>query len=138
MPVVACAWLQGSPLSVALILLGCIVGLWTSAILIANEFPDMRADAGANKRTLVVRLGRRAPWLYFSVQTLAAVALGYIQWLAGWSLWSLAVPILLILAAAHASPKLISGRPAQSIAIKTTLISHLLGGIWLAAMVALA
>ena len=35
------------------------LGILIAAFLWINEFPDCRADAGAGKRTLVVRLGRR-------------------------------------------------------------------------------
>ncbi len=34
------------------------LGLCTAAFLLANEFPDYRADVGAGKRNLVVQLGR--------------------------------------------------------------------------------
>ena len=36
------------------------LGVFTAAFLLANEFPDRRADLGAQKRNLVVRLGPRA------------------------------------------------------------------------------
>jgi 1,4-dihydroxy-2-naphthoate octaprenyltransferase len=44
------------------------LGLLIAAFLIVNEFPDARADAGAGKRTLVVRLGpRRSTRLFAGV-----------------------------------------------------------------------
>lgn len=39
------------------VLLSCGLGLQVAAFLVANEFPDRRADASVGKRTLVVRLG---------------------------------------------------------------------------------
>ncbi len=36
------------------------LGVFTAAFLLVNEFPDYTADVGANKRNLVVQLGRRA------------------------------------------------------------------------------
>jgi 1,4-dihydroxy-2-naphthoate octaprenyltransferase len=44
------------------------LGLLIAAFLVVNEFPDARADAGAGKRTLVVRLGpRRSARLFAAV-----------------------------------------------------------------------
>ncbi len=42
----------------AVVLASLPLGLLIAAFLIANEFPDLRADAASGKRTLVVRLGR--------------------------------------------------------------------------------
>lgn len=48
------------------------LGLLIAAFLIANEFPDLRADAASGKRTLVVRLGRAGgARLFQAVVTLA-------------------------------------------------------------------
>lgn len=44
---------------------GAAVGLLAANILVANNYRDLEADERANKRTLVVRLGRRfAVWQY--------------------------------------------------------------------------
>lgn len=58
------------------------LGLLIAAFLWINEFPDYRADRGAGKRTLVVRLGRRSASRIFA----AMIGLAY----AG----ALALPIL--------------------------------------------
>jgi 1,4-dihydroxy-2-naphthoate octaprenyltransferase len=51
------------------------VALLVALVLFINEFPDFRADAATNKRTLVVRLGReRAAKLYPVLGTLPFVA----------------------------------------------------------------
>ncbi len=50
------------------------LGLLIAAFLWINEFPDFRADETAGKRTLVVRLGRRAASRLFAVVVAAAYA----------------------------------------------------------------
>ncbi len=46
--------------------LGVPLGLLVAAFLVVNEFPDATADAGAGKRTWVVRLGRRRATTLFA------------------------------------------------------------------------
>ncbi|MHC4821408.1 MAG: prenyltransferase [Planctomycetota bacterium] len=50
---------QRGDVSLQLILLSIPLGMLIASFLWINEFPDLRADASAGKRTLVVRLGRR-------------------------------------------------------------------------------
>lgn len=51
---------QARAWSLDVVLLSLPLGVFTAAFLLVNEFPDFLADAGAGKRNLVVRLGRRA------------------------------------------------------------------------------
>lgn len=58
------------------------LGLLIAAFLWVNEFPDHDADVGANKRNLIVRLGKHRasrvlPWIYGA----AFVVLGALPWL---------------------------------------------------------
>jgi 1,4-dihydroxy-2-naphthoate octaprenyltransferase len=58
------------------------LGLLIAAFLWINEFPDYRADAGAGKRTLVVRLGRKRAadaflWLVVAAFVLLLVSLAF-------------------------------------------------------------
>ncbi len=133
LPVAASAWLQQSSLTLDGVLAAAAVGCWTAAILICNEIPDIKADAAAGKRTLVVRLGaRRAPSLYLAVQAVAAVLLLALGWLSELPAWATLPPLLIMLAALVAAPLMMGGRGRQLAAIRITLAIHLLGGIWLA------
>ncbi|HEX5053727.1 MAG TPA: prenyltransferase [Planctomycetota bacterium] len=62
-------WIQARQSSVAAIWVAVPLGLLIAAFLWVNEFPDYRADLGAGKRNLVVRLGQRRasrvlPWIH--------------------------------------------------------------------------
>jgi 1,4-dihydroxy-2-naphthoate octaprenyltransferase len=58
-------FVQAQTLDVEPLVSSLPVGLLISAILYINEFPDLRADEAAGKRTLVVRLGfKRASYGY--------------------------------------------------------------------------
>jgi 1,4-dihydroxy-2-naphthoate octaprenyltransferase len=52
--------------------LACALGLLIAGFLVANEFPDYRADRAGGKRNLVVRLGRaRGAWLFAAISLAA-------------------------------------------------------------------
>jgi len=73
-PLVACGTYlvqRGALADPALVVLSAGLGALVSAFLLANEFPDARADEASGKRTLVVRLGRaRAARVFGVVQAL--------------------------------------------------------------------
>ncbi len=58
---------QRGELPVDVLLASAPLGLLIGGFLWINEFPDRRADAGAGKRTLVVRLGPRRAAIGFAV-----------------------------------------------------------------------
>lgn len=62
-------WIQAQRFAAAVLWLSLPLGLLIAAFLWVNEFPDYRADVGAKKRNLVVRLGRERAsralcWIY--------------------------------------------------------------------------
>ena len=59
------------------------LGILIAAFLWINEFPDFHADRAAGKRTLVVRLGRRAASLVFVGLVAAAFLLLFAEPLLG-------------------------------------------------------
>jgi len=72
-------WIQSQQPSVAVLWVAVPLGLLIAAFLWVNEFPDHRADVGAGKRNLVVRLGpplasRVLPWIHGSAFVVLALA----------------------------------------------------------------
>lgn len=68
-------WVQALALTPEALLVGVPVGLLTTAILVVNNVRDADTDARAGKRTLVVRLGRRAGRAEYALLTVTAYAL---------------------------------------------------------------
>ena len=73
--------IQAGTLSWPAFWLSLPLGLLVAAFLWVNEFPDYLADAGAGKRNLIVRLGRRRasrilPVIYFSAFAILPVLVG--------------------------------------------------------------
>ena len=110
-------------------------------VLYINQFPDVKADAGAGKNTLVVQLGvARARWGYALIAglaygwPLAMVAAGYLPALALVAL----LPALASIAAArqlwaHAA------RPAElTPALKLTILSASAHGLMLSIVLCLS
>jgi 1,4-dihydroxy-2-naphthoate polyprenyltransferase len=119
---------QRGTVSPALLGLSVPLGALVASFLWINEFPDFEADRGAGKRTLVVRLGRRAARRVFaflvglSYAGLAALPLTGIPWtvLLGLAGLPFAVAAAVRLARdPRATPRLV---PAQA----WTLLSFLL------------
>ena len=80
-------FVQAGSLSNAAVLCGVPLGLLSANILLVNNYRDMETDAAANKRTLVVRLGRRFARAQFAachgaalLAPVALMALGF-----GWA-----------------------------------------------------
>jgi 1,4-dihydroxy-2-naphthoate octaprenyltransferase len=137
LPVVGAAWLQAGTLVPLAVLLSLSLGCWIAAVLIANEVPDAAADAGAGKRTLVVRLGAGGTAiLYAAVQAAAVIALADGAGLGWVPAWGVAGPALLGIAALMAARDLRGPRASLAHAIKLTLAIHLAGGLWLCLLAA--
>lgn len=120
---------------------GLPFALLVANLLFINQFPDVKADAAAGKRNLVVRLGaRRACFLYRAIAAVAHL------WLAGAVLLG-ALPALTLVALASAVPasaaaRLLSReaeRPAAlDPAIRATIGAALMHGALAAAALAAA
>jgi len=75
------------------LLAGVPMGLLAANILVVNNYRDADTDAAANKRTLVVRFGRRPTRAQHAASLCIALAVPAIYWAAGFGPWCL-LPLL--------------------------------------------
>lgn len=150
--VIAAAWLlvtvgadvaQRGAWSPVPVIAGLPLALLVAAILLANGYPDRRADAASGKRTIVVRLGtRRAARAYLGLIGAAGL------WLAGavaagalpaGALAGL-LPLVMSLDAARRLRRHRDGDPAESLlpAIRATIAAAHLHGLLVAGALLLA
>jgi 1,4-dihydroxy-2-naphthoate octaprenyltransferase len=137
LPVMGSAWLQSGVFDSAALLIAVPTSVWVTAILLINEVPDLRADAGAGKRTLPVRIGIDGTrMVYIALHAgalLAAIALvlrGELHWLV---LTGSAALFALALAAARGIREPTGAtRDALRGSIEKTLAMHALGSLWIA------
>ncbi len=115
--------------------------LLVANVLYINQFPDVKADAQAGKRTMVVRLGvQRARWGYALIALLtygwvvAMVAVGQLPWSA--------LVSLLAAAASFGALRVLwrhAAEPAQlAPALKLTILAASLHGLLLAGVLVLS
>jgi 1,4-dihydroxy-2-naphthoate octaprenyltransferase len=65
LPVYGSYYLQAGSIDVVPLPAGCVVGIMIFLVILANEFPDLPADAAVNRKTLVVLFGvRPCVWIY--------------------------------------------------------------------------
>ena len=111
------------------------VGLLVTAILVVNNVRDIETDRAAGKRTLAVRLGRRASRVQYALLVATAYAVPLLLWLAhvtSWLFWLpwLTAPLayrLICTVSTHADG------PTLNRALKGTGRLHLLFGLLFAA-----
>jgi 1,4-dihydroxy-2-naphthoate octaprenyltransferase len=110
-------FVQAGYLAPEAITCGAAIGLLAANILVANNYRDMETDARANKRTLVVRFGRRfAVWQY-ALSALVAFTAPAGLMLAGFR-WPVLLPLVLLPWAARLAHRLgCSVEAAEQIAI---------------------
>jgi 1,4-dihydroxy-2-naphthoate polyprenyltransferase len=70
------------------------VGLLVTAILVVNNVRDIETDRAAGKRTLAVRLGRRASRVQYALLVALAYAMPLLLWLAHVTSWTFWLPWL--------------------------------------------
>jgi 1,4-dihydroxy-2-naphthoate octaprenyltransferase len=131
LPTLGAVWLQTDGVDSGAVLLSLPVSAWVTAILIINEVPDVDADRGAGKRTLVVRCGAVGARLIYRGLTLLAFAASGIailrHVLPSWYLLpAIALGLAGQLAARRISTEAVN-RPALKRAIELTLAIQAIG-----------
>ncbi len=101
--VAVCAtyYVQAGAITLPAILSAVGIGGLATNILVVNNYRDVETDAKAGKRTLVVRLGRRAARAQFAGSLLLALAVPIVMLLIGFQLWTLLPLVLLPLGWKH-------------------------------------
>lgn len=94
-------FVQAGAVTVDAILAGTPVGLLAANILVVNNYRDAETDAVANKRTLVVRLGRPAARAQFNASLAGALAMPVVFLARGYRPWVLLPLVLAPLAWSH-------------------------------------
>lgn len=135
LPVVGAAWLQTHAWDPQVMLLAIPVSIWVGCILLINEIPDRTADEASGKRTLVVRLGALATIRLYMVAYCIALATLYLMVYSGMTTpYILILPsllFLLTLAVVYKSRDFVQSRISMTRIIKHTLMTHMLGSIWI-------
>jgi 1,4-dihydroxy-2-naphthoate octaprenyltransferase len=132
LPVVGSYWLQTGIVLSNAVILSLPSAFWIAAVLLVNEWPDVKADVVAGKRTLVVRLGLRGSWWLYVVLQLSAFSALLVA-----VMWEvipasgLILPLGLLVLAVFAAQAVARSSKTLRRGILCTLWIHALGGLWL-------
>lgn len=130
------AWAQIGTLTWAAVIAGVPPGLWSSAILLANNIRDIPGDTQSGKHTVAVRLGNRRARLLYSAMLLGGFAVAaFMVIFTPWAALALlalplAIPPIRAVQAGAVGPELIGVLGATSMIL-------LAGGLLLAAGLAI-
>lgn len=110
-------FVQAGRVTADAVLAGTAVGLLAANILVVNNYRDVETDAAANKRTLVVRLGRRAARGQFVASLAIALMIPLVLILRGYAWWVLLPLALVPVACVHVQRLRKSKTPNELIAL---------------------
>lgn len=137
LPVYGAYFLQTEKIDLVPLVPGILVGILIFLIILVNEFPDVRADAAVNKRTLIVAFGvPAAAWIYrivLIVSFILAVAAALLyrpMFYAGLLYLLTLVPAIDVLKVLKAEDLV---KPGQFKASRITVLVHTIGCLTLAA-----
>jgi 1,4-dihydroxy-2-naphthoate octaprenyltransferase len=133
LPVYASYYLQTGLIDAVPLLPGCVVGILIFLVIFVNEFPDLKADAAVDKKTLVVRFGVPASaWIYRLVLIasflIAAAAMMIYSSMFYAGLFYLITLPLAVLAIKSANKKDLA-KPGQYRASQITVLFHVVGSL---------
>ena len=134
-PVYGSYYLQTGMLDTVPLAPALIVGILIFLVIFVNEFPDLKADAAANKRTLVVRLGVPASiWIYRTALVagflIAAAMMIYRSMFFAGLLYLVTLPIAVRAVKFANKDDLV--KPGQYRASQATVLLHAVGSLALA------
>jgi 1,4-dihydroxy-2-naphthoate octaprenyltransferase len=98
-------------------LAGVPMGLLAANILLVNNYRDAESDRAANKRTLVVRLGRGFARGQFAASLAVSLAAPLVFWAGGFAPWCLLPLLAAPLALSHARRLASARTPAEQVAL---------------------
>jgi len=139
LPVAGAAWLQSGTIDARLLVFSVPISAWVANILLINGVPDIGPDERTGKRTLPVRLGLRGTAaVYLGVHLTAVAAVAWLTFAGALPLAAPLVPAILLLPALKACASIrqgIADRAGMRRGIEATLAIHMLGSLWLCAVV---
>jgi 1,4-dihydroxy-2-naphthoate octaprenyltransferase len=110
-------YVQAGHVTADALLAGVPIGLLAANILVVNNYRDVETDAVAGKRTLVVRLGRRAARVQHAVSLAGALLVPVVFVVRGYEAWCLLPMGLAPLAWTHVRRLRASTAPAELITL---------------------
>jgi 1,4-dihydroxy-2-naphthoate octaprenyltransferase len=116
-PVGATYFVQTGALTPDAMFVAAAIGLLSMNILLVNNYRDMETDAKAGKRTLIVRFGRGAARVQFSISLTLALGVTPVLWARGFSPWVMLPLLLAPPAISHARRLRRDTGPARQIAL---------------------
>ena len=137
LPVLGAVWLQSGGIDAGAVLISVPVSAWVAAILLINEVPDVDADRGAGKLTLVARFGASGARAIYLALTATALAASIASMARHELPRAYALPAILFAVLGVAAAVGISTDPARRAKLKRsieiTLMIHALGCLLLVA-----
>jgi 1,4-dihydroxy-2-naphthoate polyprenyltransferase len=134
LPVYGSYFLQNRTIDLVPLAAGCIVGILVFLIILVNEFPDLAADAAADKKTIVVRLGVPSAAMIYRITSLstfliavAGAILNHSMLLATLLYFLFGLPAAVAAVSFTNTQALSTPGPTQYRACAITIILHLIG-----------